>query len=174
MRSLSTPPVILESNYTLELQSSFETEIMPGKNYNRPGIIIHPSVGFLIAKLCFSLLLKKLPDNPWFFFTMRVALGSTASKLTLRTENSGEKNHWNTEKSLDFPTIQLTRTGNWILHNGCYLVQNFGAKIQFFSRFSAAFAKHEFPGFLPCPDCQDNTNNYKLNFATCCLILVRW
>ena len=114
MRSLSTPPVILESNYTLELQSSFQIEIMPDKNYNRSGIIIHPSVGFLIAKLCFSLLLKKLPDNPWFFFTMRVALGSTASKLTLRTENSGEKKSLKYRKIFGFsyhPTDQ-----NWELN----------------------------------------------------------
>ena len=54
MRSLSTPPVILESNYTLELQSSFGIEIMPDKNYNRPGLIIYLSAGPLIAKLCFS------------------------------------------------------------------------------------------------------------------------
>ena len=100
MRSLSTPPVILESNYTSELQSSFGIEIKPGKNHNRPGLIIYPSEGFLIAKLCLFLsLVKKLPDNPWFFFTMGVALGPNLP--------------WEQKKSLNTKNLEIFLPASW-------------------------------------------------------------
>ena len=136
MRSLSTPPVILESNYTSELQSSFGIEIKPGKNHNRPGLIIYPSEGFLIAKLCFSQCYWRSSDNPWFFFIMRIA---SNSRPILPWENSNTKNLWIFHQ----PTDQ-----NWELNITQWFnlscAESWCKKIQwrcYFSRNSAAFAK---------------------------------
>ena len=109
------PPVILESNYTSELQGSFGIEIMPSKNYNRPGIIISPSECFLIAKLCFSQCYWRSSDNPSVFLSWELPW----------VQQSNMKNLWIFLQVSSTPS----RTGNWILHNcSTYLVHNLGAK----------------------------------------------
>ena len=160
MRSLSTSPVILESNYTSELQSSFGIEIKPGKNHNRPGLIIYPSDGFLIAKLWFSHCWRSSLIIPGFSLLWE---SPWVSSVTLRTEHSRENKIIEIRKIFMFSYQPADHnSGNWILHNGCYIL------CRMLVMFRSICQTWVSSVFLSCPDCHENTNNYKFYSTTCC------
>ena len=165
LRSLSTPPVILESNYTSELQSSFGIEIKPGKNHNRPGLIIYPSEGFLIAKLWFSHCWRSsliipgfslLWESPWV--QQRPNL-PWEQRILAKKIIEIQKNLWIFLPS-NWPELGIEYYTMVQLILCRILVQKKSNGDVIFLEI----LQHLPSIFLSCPDCHGNTNNYKMGF----------